>query len=208
MYFGCIVLRYPMSLISPTSNSSASVALRLLTDAAARQSNPTTGTQLKSLTDTVNSASQKAANPSYDTKIILSLAAAEQAYGSDSFLMQTARGRADEIQITTDTIPSDKAAFKSEVLSFLGTDMKTDPEFMAALKAGKVTVNTVDEVPELKISPIVSFTMYQNGHTTGSGGFSPAGTNQALYDQFSSTRGQAIGSIGNSQFYAYWPKPS
>ena len=197
-----------MSLIGPTSNSSASVALRLLTDAAARQSSPTTGTHLKSFTGTLNSASLKAATPSNDTKIILSLAAAEQAYGSESFLMQTARGRADEVQITTSTIPSEKDAFRSQVLAFLGEDMKGDSEFMAALKAGKVTVNTVDEVPELNIQPMVSFTMYQNGHTTGSGGFSPEGTNQALYDQLSSTRGQAIGSIGNSQFYAYWPKPS
>ena len=121
-----------MSLIGPTSNSSASVALRLLTDAAARQSSPTTGTHLKSFTGTLNSASLKAATPSNDTKIILSLAAAEQAYGSESFLMQTARGRADEVQITTSTIPSEKDAFRSQVLAFLGEDMKGDSEFMAA----------------------------------------------------------------------------
>lgn len=86
--------------------------------------------------------------------------------------------------------------------------MSGDSEFIAALKTGKVTVNTVDEVPEMNIQPLVSFSMYQNGHTTGSGGFSPAGTKQALYDHLSSTRGQAIGSIGNSQFYAFWPKPT
>lgn len=195
-----------MSLVSPTSNSPASVALRLLTDAAVRQSSQTTGTQPKSVTGTLHSAASKTITPSIDTKIILSLAAAEQTYGPDSFLMQTARSRADQVQITTSKIPSDKDVFRSQVIAFLGEDMKSDPEFMAALKAGKVTVNTVDEVPELNIQPMVSFAMYQNGHTTGSGGFSPKGTNQALYDQFSSTRGQAIGSIGNSQFYAYWPK--
>ena len=195
-----------MSMISPTSISSASIALRLLTDAAARSSNGTSAILSKNGAETREMAAIKPFAHSSGARIILSLAAAEQAYGSDSFLMQTARGRADEVEISTSTIPSDKDAFRSQVLAFLGDDMKSDPAFMTALKAGKVVVNTVDEVPELNIQPMVSFTMYQNGYTTGSGGFSPSGTNQALYDQLSATRGQAAGSIGNSQFYAYWPK--
>lgn len=195
-----------MSLISSVSNSSATVALRLLTDAAVKTSSGTAGSRPNRATGTLDLSALKAVTNSSGTRIILSLAAAEQAYGSESFLMQTARSRADQVEITTSTIPSDKDAFRSQVLAFLGDDMKSDPEFMASLKAGKVVVNTVDEVPELNIQPMVSFTMYQNGYTTGSGGFSPSGTNQALYDQLSATRGQAAGSIGNSQFYAYWPK--
>lgn len=191
-----------MSLISPASNSSASVALRLLTDAAARQSGPMPGTQLKGLTGTLNSASLKTAIPSNDTKIILSLAAAEQAYGSDSFLMQTARGRADEVQITTSTTPSDKASYKLKILQQLEKDMVGDPGFMAALKAGKVKVLTADEVPELNFQPMVSFTMFKNGSTVGSGGFTPSGFNHEQLNKWESTRGQVV--LGDA--YAYYDK--
>lgn len=104
-------------------------------------------------------------------RIILSLEAAEKAYGADSFLAQTARGRADQIEISTSVIPSDKNGFKSSVLAFLSENMKSDASFMAALRSGQVTVQTVDEVPELYIQPVVSFSMFQNGNHMGGGVF-------------------------------------
>lgn len=206
MYVGCIVLRYPMSLISPTSNSSASVALRLLTDAAARQSSPTTGAQLKGLTGTLNSASLKATTPSNGTKIILSLAAAEQAYGPDSPLMELARGRADSVQIEISKLPEDKNSFKSEVLNFLSQVHVNDGNFMAALRAGKVVVHTVDEVPEMNFQPMISFNMLKDGNAFGGGVFTPKGFNWELFDKQEAFRGQDSGAIGMHQFYAYYSK--
>jgi len=85
--------------------------------------------------------------------------AAEKAYGSESFLMQTARGSADQVEISTTVIPSGKKVFKSGVLDFLSENMKNDAGLMAALKSGQVTIQTVDEVPELNIQPYISFTM-------------------------------------------------
>lgn len=197
-----------MSIVSPAAASGASIALRLLTEAAPRPA----GASAAAYPTVPGKAGEpvalpRTASPPDDpTRIVLSLAAAEAAFGAESFLMQTARGRADEVQVSLSTIPTDKDAFRARVLAFLGETMAADAGFMAALKAGQVVVNTVDEVPELNVQPMVSFTLHQNGYSTGSGTFSPPGTNLALYEALSATRGQSFGSLGNAQFYAWWPR--
>lgn len=190
-----------MPTISPVSNSPAAVALRLLTEAATRA--PGIGSALP---DAKGMTPPGLSPPSGGVRISLSLEAAEQAYGADSFLMQQVRGRADRVEVSLSTIPEDKDALRSEVIAFLGKNRENDAEFMAALKAGEIVVHTVDEVPDLNIQPMVSFTMYRDGAIQGSGGFTPSGFNQALYEQLSATRGQATGSLGHHQFYAYWPR--
>lgn len=84
--------------------------------------------------------------------------------------------------------------------------MKKDAGVMMALRSGQVTVQTVDEVPELNIQPYVSFEMYKDGNHLGGGSFGPDGTNLDLYEELGKTRRQAFGSLGNSQFLAYWPE--
>lgn len=205
-----------MSQFNVSSISSSSVALRLLTEVATRSADDLAAGRQKPVDrikailgpgKTGSSAMPGPFSSPDGTKIVLSLAAAEKLYGSDSFLMQTARGFADTVHITSSVIPADKGAFRTEVLAFLGNgSMTQDPEFLAALRKGKVTVNTVDEVPELNIPPMISFTMYLNGNMMGGGGFSPQNVDMSLYSELESQRGQAIGSIGNSMFYAHWPK--
>lgn len=195
-----------MSLIAPTLNSSSSVALKLLTDAATRSADPASARAPVRMGATPDQAAIGAATHASGVRITLTLDAAERAYGADSFLMQTARGRADQVEISTTVIPADKDGFRASVLGFLREDMKADAGFMAALKAGQVTIRTVDEVPEFNFQPFVSFSLYMNGHHQGGGGFSPSGTNHDLYEEMGKTRGQAFGSLGNSQFLAYWPK--
>ena len=116
-------------------------------------------------------------------KIILSMEAAEKAYGSESLLMQTARGSAwqgGSGRNLDNRHPVRKKVFKSGVLDFLSENMKNDPGFMAALKSGQVTVQTVDEVPELNIQPYVNFTMYKNGNHQGTGSFGPSALSLTL----------------------------
>jgi hypothetical protein len=186
--------------LAPSAVSGASVALHLLTGPASRSAGAA-GSVVP--TDT----RQGRTTPAPDaTRIVLSLAAAEAAFGAESFLMQTARGRADTVEVSTSVIPEDKDALRARVLAYLGDNMKADAGFMAALKAGQVVVNTVDEVPDLNIQPMVSFTLYQDGNSPGGGTFAQDGTNHALYEALSATRGQSIGSLGNAQFYAWWPK--
>ena len=196
-----------MSLISANLNSSASVALKLLIDAATRSANNTSLTNTTGkVTGQVGVAAVSPFTHSNGVRLILSLEAAEKAYGADSFLAQTARGRADQIRISTTVIPLDKAGFKSDVMAFLSENMKKDAGFMMALRSGQVMVQIVDEVPELNIQPYVSFEMYKNGNHLGGGSFGSDGTNLDLYEEFGKTRGQAFGSLGNSQFLAYRPK--
>ena len=109
-----------MSLINPTSCSSTSVALRILTDAAARQSSPTTGTQLKSFTDTLNSASPKAASPSSDTNIFLSAKAATDYFGAGSEIARAVAGLGDSVKVQFSglDVPADKAAFRQLAFKF------------------------------------------------------------------------------------------
>ncbi|MCU0908022.1 MAG: hypothetical protein MUF73_11355 [Rhodobacteraceae bacterium] len=186
--------------LSPSAVGGASVALQLLTGPASRST-----AAAASVVPTDTRPAGVTAAPDA-TRIVLSLAAVEAAFGAESFLMQTARGRADTVEVSTSVIPEDKDAFRARVLAYLGENMASDSGFMAALAAGKVTVNTVDDVPKLNIQPMVSFTLFQNGHSTGGGTFSPDGTNHALYQALSATRGQSIGSLGNSQLHAWWPK--
>jgi len=196
-----------VSLISANLNGSASVALKLLTDAATRSANsaPLSNT-LEKATRTIGVVAIPSTY-SNGVRITLSLEAAEKAYGSNSFLMQTARGRADQVEISQTVIPPDKAGFKSDVLAFLSDNMKKDAGFMAALRSGQVTIQTVDELPpELNIQPYVSFEMYKDGNHLGGGSFGPDGMNLGLYEELGKTRGQAFGSLGNSQFLAHWPK--
>jgi len=206
-----------MNILSSPSLNSATNALRILANGAAAKVAGAYGAKVGP-SGPAPSTSPTAAGPkiptyaqrwvsAYDTatRITFSLAAAEKAYGADSFLMQTVRGRADQVEIIQSTVPADKAAFKKDVLTFLAESMKTLPDFMAALKAGKVVVHTVDEVPEFNFSPTVSFNMLNNGMSgAGSGSFTPPGANLALYDKLEVTRGQSVGALGNHQFYAYF----
>lgn len=203
-----------MSLISPTSYSSASVALRLLTDAAARQSGPTTGTQPKSLVGTLNSASPKVASPSSDTKIILSAKAAIDYFGPGSDVAKAASlGDTVEVQTSGLDVPDDKAAFRQQVLDYFKTyyanNKPLDQDqaaFAEALKAGKVIVKTVDETPELNWQPQVDYTIYKDGYSQGGGGGTPWIGDYAQYEAQNATRGQASGSIGAHVYYAYFSK--
>ena len=205
-----------MSLISPTSNSSASVALRLLTDAAARrQSSPIIGPQPKSVVGTLNSAIPKVASPSSDTKIILSSKAAIDYFGAGSEIARAVAGLGDSVEVQTSAInvPQDKAAFRQQVLDYLKSDAAgydarypEQAEFMQALKDGKVIVKTVDETPELNWQPNVGWAVYRDGYPQGGGiTHAPVG-DQALYDKMSATRGQTTGMIGSHMFYAYFEK--
>ena len=215
MCVGCIIFRYPMSLISSTSNSSASVALRLLTDAAVRQSSPTTGTQPKSVVGTLHSASTKAASPSSDTKIILSAKAAIDYFGAGSEIARAVAGLGDTVEVQTSglDVPEDKAAFRQQVLDYFkdyyanNKPLDTDQAaFAEALKAGKVNVKTVDEAPELNWKPDVGWAVYRDGYPQGGGIKSEPIGNQKLFDDMSATRGQAVGSIGSHYYYAYFEK--
>lgn len=190
-----------MSLINPTSYSSASVALRLLTDAAARQSSPS------------NAASPAAAGPSGNTKIILSAKAASEYFGFGSEIIKSVAGMGDTVEVYYSglDVPGDKAAFRQQVLDFLkgnSADAR-GPEregFRQALKDGKVIVRTVDESPELNWQPNVGWAIYQDGYSQG-GGITTGGTgDRALYDNMSATRGQTIGQISGHLFYAYYEK--
>ena len=156
-----------MRTIAPGLNSSASVALLLLTNAAARSARGIPPLRPAKMPDDLDTAAIKSAAHSSGIRITLGMEGAEKAYGPGSFLMQTARGRADQVEISTSVIPSDKHKFRSDVLAFLGENMKSDTGFMAAFNAGQVAVLTVDEVPELNIQPMVSFSMYRNGHYQG-----------------------------------------
>jgi hypothetical protein len=149
-----------------------------------------------------------AAAGSSGARITLRLDAAEKVCGAGSFLKQTARGRADQVEISTSVIPSDKDGFRASVLAFLSDNMKGDAGFTAAPRVRQVTVHSVDEVPELTIQPMVSFELYKNGYHQGGGTFSPEGANVALFHEMGKTRGQAFGSLGSSQFVAIWSKPA
>jgi hypothetical protein len=204
-----------MSLISPASNSSASVALRLLIDAAARQSSPTTGTQLKSFTGTLNTASPTVASLSTGTKIVLSAKAASDYFGVGSDIVRAVADLGDTVEVHFSglDVPKDKAAFSQQALDFLksnaaGYDARhpEQAEFLQALKDGKVIVKTVDESPELKWQPNVGWAIYKDGYSQG-GGITTGGTgDQALYENMGATRGQTIGQIAGHMFYAYYEK--
>ncbi len=203
-----------MSSINTTLNSSASVALRLLTDASARQSSQTTGIQPKSVIGTLNSASPKFASSSSDTKIILSAQTAINYFGPGSDVAKAASfGDTVEVQTTGLDVPVDKAAFRQQVLDYLKSDAAgydarypDQAEFMKALKDGKVIIKTVDETSEMNWQPNVSWTIYKDGYAQGGGvTHAPIG-NQALYDEMSATRGQTTGMIGSHMFYAYFAK--
>ena len=157
-----------MSSINTALNSSASVALRLLTDASARQSSSTTETQPKSAVGAQN---------------------------------------------TDRNVPEDKAAFRQQVLNFLRSDAAgydsrypEQAEFLQALKDGKIVVKTVDETPELNWQPNVGWAVYRDGYSQGGGITTGGGSNQALYDKMSATRGQTTGQIAGHMFYAYYEK--
>ena len=204
-----------MSLISPTSYSSASVALRLLTDAAARQSSPTTGAQFKGFTGTLNTASPTVASLSTGTKIVLSAKAASEYFGVGSDIVRAVAGLGDSVEVSFSglDVPEDKAAFRQQALDFLKSDAAgydtrypDQAEFLKALKDGKVIVKTVDESPELKWQPNVGWAIYKDGYPQGGGiTHKPVG-DQALYDKMSATRGQTTGMIGGHMFYAYYEK--
>ncbi len=199
-----------MSLAGPSLhlNSSAAVALRLLTGAGPRQAPELAEIQDKGGVKVADAPAPFAADPPGNTRIRLSLEAAERAYGADSFLMRTARGMADEVEIRIATIPENKETFRAQVIAMLSKSerMQADPGFMAALRSGQIVVHTIDEVPELDMQPLVRFTMYKDGYVYGNGGFTPDGGNWDLYQQLSSTRDQTIGAIDNVRFYAYWPR--
>lgn len=192
-----------MSLSDSISNSSASVALRLLTDAAAKSSKSPNGAEQSKTSNAQAPTASKSIGPSSGSRIILSIEAAERAYGADSFLMQTAKGKADQVEVTISSIPSDKTAYKKTLFEHMKTHMTGDPDFMAALKAGKVTILTADEIPELNFQPTVSFTMMKNGASFGSGLFTPSGFNHGQLQEWEATRGQVV--FGDA--YAYYDKP-
>jgi hypothetical protein len=203
-----------MSSIRFTSNSSASVALRLLTDASARQSNPVTGTPAKNPSAALRSSTPGIAVPSRDTKIVLSAQTAIDYFGPGSDVAKAASlGDTVEVQTSGLDVPQDKAAFRQQVLDFLKSDAAgydarhpEQAEFMQALKDGKVIVKTVDETPELNWQPDVGWSIYRDGYSQGGGIKSEPIGNQALYDQMSATRGQTTGEIGSHMFYAYFEK--
>lgn len=203
-----------MSSINTTLNSSASVALRLLTDSSARQSSQTTGIQPKSVIGTLNSASPKFTSASSDTKIILSAQTAINYFGPGSDVAKAASlGDTVEVQTSGLDVPDEKEAFRQQVLDFLksgaaGFDARYPDQaaFMQALKDGKVIVKTVDETPELNWQPDVGWAVYKDGYPQGGGIKSEPIGNQALYDQMSPTRGQTTGEIGSHMFYAYFEK--
>lgn len=203
-----------MSLISPASYSSASVALRLLADAAARQSSPTNGIQAKSVVGTLNSASLNVVSPSRNTTIILSAKTAIDYFGPGSDVSKAASlGDTVEVQTSGLDTPEDKAAFRQQVLDFLKSDAAgydarcpEQAEFLQALKDGKVIVKTVDESPELNWQPNVGWTIYKDGYSQGGGMTHKPVGDQALYDKMSATRGQTTGQIASHIFYAYYEK--
>lgn len=203
-----------MSLISSTSNSSASVALRLLTDAATRQSNPVLGTSAKSPSGALGSSTPGIATPSRDTKIILSAKTAIDYFGPGSEVAKAA-ALGDTVEVTTSglDVPEDKAAFRQQVLDYFKTyyanNKPLDQDqaaFAEALKAGKVIVKTVDETPELNWQPQVDYTIYKDGYSQGGGGGTPWIGDYTQYESQSATRGQASGSIGSQVYYAYFEK--
>ncbi len=203
-----------MSSINTALNSSASVALRLLTDASARQSSSTTETQPKSAVGAQNTDRLTAAGPSNDTKIILSASAAIDYFGAGSDIAKAASlGDTVEVQTSGLNVPEDKAAFRQQVLNFLKSDAAgydsrypEQAEFLQALKDGKVVVKTVDETPELNWQPNVGWAVYRDGYSQGGGITTGGGSNQALYDKMSATRGQTTGQIAGHMFYAYYEK--
>jgi hypothetical protein len=204
-----------MALINPTSYSSASVALRLLTDAAARQSSPTTGTQALSIVGISNAANPNGASLLTDTKIFLSAQTAINYFGAGSDLAKAVSGHGDTVEVQTSglEVPEDKAAFRQQVLDFLKSDAAGydarhpgHAEFLQALKDGKVIVKTVDESPELNWQPNVGWTIYKDGYSQGGGMTHKPVGDQALYDKMSATRGQSTGQIASHMFYAYYER--
>lgn len=197
-----------------TLNSSASIALRLLTDASAKNSSPTTEIQPKSVAGTLNSASPQVASPSRDTKIVLSAQTAIEYFGPGSDVAKAASlGDTVEVQTSGLDVPEDKAAFRQQVLDYLKSDAAgydarypEQAEFLQALKNGKVVVKTVDETPELNWQPNVGWAVYRDGYPQGGGIATGGSGDQALYDKMSATRGQTIGMIGSHMFYAYFEK--
>jgi len=143
--------------------------------------------------------------PDRASRTILSLDTAAAMFGADSFLMQTARGRGDQVEVQISGPPEDEAAFRAQVLAELKATMGDDADFNAALRAGKVEVMTPDEVPELNLQPLVTFTILRDGNSQGGGGFHPKGTNVALYEEWGKTWGQNAGVTNNSIYYARWP---
>lgn len=199
-----------MTWIGATTHSSASIALRLLTEATALPAASSSGGKPSVAGPSAVSAKNEAVvgdnfGAKYfpyaaETRITVSLKTAEKFYGSDSFLMQTAGGRADTVEIAIQKIPSDKEAYRAQLRQHLETHNAHDAEFMAALKAGKVVIQTMDEVPELNFQPMVGFTMYKNGSIVGSGGFTPPGFNFDQLQQWEATRTQYV----LADAYAYY----
>lgn len=203
-----------MPSINTALNSSASVALRLLTDASAIQSSPTTEIQSKSVVSTLSPTRPTAAAPSSATKIILSTRAAIDYFGAGSAIAKAASlGDSVEVQTSGLDVPEDKAGFRQQVLDFLKSDAAgydsryaEQAEFLQALKDGKVVVKTVDETPELNWQPNVGWAVYRDGYSQGGGITTGGGSNQVFYDKMSATRGQTTGQIAGHMFYAYYEK--
>lgn len=120
--------------------------------------------------------------------------------------MRTARGVAEQVEVSTSVIPAETENFRRQVLAFLRQNMTADAGFMAAFRAragdgpdgrrGARTNHPADGV----------VSVYANGNHLGGGTYSPAGTNPALFEQLGRTRGQAAGSLGNAQLVAHWPR--
>lgn len=195
-----------MSMVTTAPLSSTSIALRLLTDAAIQPSANTSAIAAKDQATIGNGAGRKHSMDGDETRILVSLDAAEKFYGSDSFLMQAARGRADTVEISIAKVPEDKVAYKEKMLRQIKESWSGDAGWMEAFRTGKVVIQTMDEVPELNMQPWVSYTLYLNGSHMGSGGFTPAGFNFDQLEEWSKTRVQGTFGDAFGDVYAYYLK--
>lgn len=195
--------------------SGAQIALTLLGNSGAK-AGTAQGTHAQASNGMVGSGGA-AATQGNGTKIMLSASAALAHFGTGSEIARAIDGLGDQVMIQTSglEIPRDKAAFRQQVLDYLQSDAAgfdaRYPEqaaFLQALQEGRVSVQTVDEVPELDWQPDIGWAVYRDGFPQGGGITSQPVGNQAAYDRLAASRGQNIGSVGGHYFYASYALPN
>lgn len=171
-----------------TFQSGAQIALKLLTSGLSGRVQAPAGVVSPA---PVTPAAFDRAIQGDGTRILLRAQTAMDDFGRGSDVAKAA-SLGDQIEVTTSglDVPVDKAAFRRQVLDLLQSDAAgydarypDQAEFLKALKAGKVIVQTVDETSELNWQPNIGWSVYWDGYSQGGGMTTGGAGNQALYDR-------------------------
>lgn len=103
-----------MSTLAPVGQATATTTRQLL---ANTQSNNAYAAEIPAAPTSISVSATRTIDPPAGTRIILSIEAAENAGGSDSFMIWRARGMADSVVVAASSSASDSAAYRSRVLA-------------------------------------------------------------------------------------------